>query len=119
METNFRTTRDLVGKYLQCSWNGMSDFYKVVGYSYKSVVVQEVNWVVVEAENPTSMIAKIDFINNEPNFIKKPHRCMVDKTADGYIKIKKSPNYDGCASVKICALNDEEAKRVRVSQYWG
>lgn len=118
---DFKNTSELIGAYIQSSWNGMSDFYQVVGSSPKSIILQEVNWVTEADPNgdPTYRQAKMDFIDGQPNYIGKLKRCMVATNSDGTLRIKKSPNYNGCGTVKVCALNNEEAQKVRVSQYWG
>lgn len=139
----YKTSKELVGKYLECTYNNFSDFWKVEKATPKTLTLKKVAWHCVAPEkgeiaeaDPTYCTAMMQFENGKPVYETKmvmncncnpaerkieskpiTKRCKVFKK-DGGIAIK-TPSWEGFGSVKVCARNDEEAKAYRTDMYWG
>lgn len=121
------TTEDILNFYIECTWNGMSDFYKVVKVTPKTVILRPVSWhTAAPTENeiayndPTYRTSVMEFDDTGKPVFKneKTYRKNVVFFPDGGFSFK-SPNYSGCAAISIVATSDDEAKKLRVRQYWG
>lgn len=129
----FKTTKELEGTYIESRWNGMSDIFKVVGTSSKSVKLAKLKLedLGMENEDPTWLRFRIAFENNEPKIEKKiiwenfPKKETKDNiitkrvtfTEKGDVIIN-DPSWDGLGTTSVIAMNDDEAKKVVISQWW-
>lgn len=54
---DFNTPLDMpIGTILSSGWNGMSDYYRVVGHTAKSLKVQKVEWETCEGPEPADPV---------------------------------------------------------------
>lgn len=113
-----------LGTIFKCSWNGMADFYELIGITPKSVKLREIRWETCaapegeEQSDPVHRWTKIirdkegnpvprkDYNGKERTYTKR----VIDLPRGGITF--KSPNYSGEASVQICKSDYTE-------MYWG
>jgi hypothetical protein len=113
------------GTILKCSWNGMSDFYEVIGLSKKTIYLQEIEWETCpapEGEEPSDPVHRWCRIKRddmgEPIYVKdfngripKATQKRLTEREDGKVKFK-SPNYSGAGWISI-------SKSDYTEMYWG
>lgn len=140
IKTYPKKPQDIVGKWISSSWNGMSDIYKVVSATDKTITLQEYEWTTVAplsnetANGDPTWNSTVIATNPDGTFKKKrvwDHTAPVGMNnyidakpirkrvlyKDGGFTFKAS--WDGLGKNKIIADNDEEAKKLRWSTYWG
>lgn len=135
MKKNFKSTNELLGCYISNRWNGSSSIWKVTKATPKTVELTEVEWHYDEedpSDDPTWINARINFDENgnpifkhvmnsvalgHPEIRKVVKHVKFDK--DGYILQIPDIVWSGAGSMNVVALNDEEAKSYKFSQYWG
>lgn len=120
------SVKDLkIGTIFKCSWNGMADYYEMIGSTEKTIKLREIKWTCCSNPNPNdddfdptyrwtkivrddkgNTVPKRDFEGNEIIYSKR-----IINLPNGGITFK-SPNYSGDASVSICT-NDY------MRMYWG
>lgn len=134
----FKETKELLGHYLSKSWNGMSDFYKVVGATNKSLVLQELEWTVCPFPpgegDPVHNNTKLVFKDGNPVFKQeydysdpRRNRYSAPKLVNKRPIIKRVELAEDGLSVKgskpyrwhVIARNDAEAEAYREVMYWG
>lgn len=135
-DINFKSTKELVGCYLASRWNGMSNIWKVVKSTPKTVTLTEIKWVGdpdADHSDPIWKPCKISFIgnSNEPELERKqdwyaPGKMrLVENTKKKVVKFGDDGliqqfhiGWDNQDAVSVVARNDEEAKSYRFLQYW-
>ena len=109
------------GMIIKCTWNGMSDFYEVIGLTEKTVTLRELyfdfcepqddsndptySWVKIYRDENRKPIPATDFFGKEQIHCKR----LIHKNGEVTFK---SPNYNGVAKPIIC--ESDYAK-----MYWG
>lgn len=132
MRLNFKSTKELLGTYIENRWNSMSSIFKVTKATPKTIELTEVKWETVGAEDLVTRIAKLVFDKDgnpvysyKMNSVALGHpevrkvRKQVKFDNDGYILQIPDIDWDGFGTTKVVALNDEEAKNYSFTQYWG
>lgn len=114
------------GLIFKCSWNGMADYYEVIGKTAKSLKLRKLRWETCSAAeageepdgDPTYRWTKLlRDENDEPvpekDYSKKEiiNMVRVKERKDGTISFK-SPNYSGDAYVRVCTSDF-------MQMYWG
>jgi hypothetical protein len=120
-----RSTADLkIGTIFKCSWNGMADYYELIGTTPKTVILRKIRWETCgapegeEQADPLHRWTRIVRDENgnpvpELNWQKeeKIYKKRVKQLLNGGITFN-SPNYSGDAYVQICSSDYSE-------MYWG
>ena len=110
------SVKDLkIGTIFKCSWNGMADYYEMIGSTEKTIKLREIKWTTCANPNPNdddfdptyrwtkivrdekgNTVPERDWKGNEKIYSKR-----IINLPNGGITFK-SPNYGGDASVSIC-----------------
>lgn len=132
MKTSFKSTKELLGAYIENRWNSMSSIFKVTKATPKTVELTEVDWDIIGSEDPVTKIAKISFdkdgnpvfrhvrnsaLAGEPKIRTVKKQVKFDN--DGYILQLSDVDWSGYGTMLVAALNDDEAKKYTFTQYWG
>lgn len=137
MEKNIpQKPQEIIGKWLGCTWNGMTDIFKVTKATDKMITLQEYDWATVAplpgetANGDPTWCSTVIATNADGSFKEK----MTSKIIDG--KLASEPkvvrrkviykeggftmktSWDGLGCYRIIANNDEEAKKLRWSTFW-
>lgn len=132
--------KDIVGKWITCTWNGMQDVYKVLKATDKTVTLQEYMWTTVSPlpgetayGNPTwcTTVIKQDasgFVKQtKPKFFKNKEGKLCTEAVPNVIQKRvhyvdngftMKTSWNGFGFWHVIANNDEEAKKLRWSTFW-
>lgn len=134
MTMQFKSTSNLIGAYLSSSWNGMRDIYKVTAATPKTVTLTKIKWTGDpdgDHSDPTWKPCKIAFNSNQPALelkqtwpepgkmveVEDVRKKVVKFDEEGFIKMPHI-GWSNQDIVDVIAMNDEEAKNFRFSQWW-